>query len=106
MPTKIRFFAFALTCSVGIGSTFFSSIFQQKGFSQEEVQAKIGKRVKLIADVHSTNPKIINSGVVTYAQVDRGERKLVIEFDEKLPGWNSHTVWASRKAYQEVIVEE
>jgi hypothetical protein len=106
MPTKLRFVAFVLACAAGFGSTFFSSIFQQKAFSQEEAQAKIGKRVKLIANAHGSNPKIINSGVVAYAQVDRGERKLVIEFDEKLSGWNSHIVWASRKAYQEAIVEE
>jgi hypothetical protein len=106
MPTKLRFATFVLACAAGFGSTFFSSIFQQRGFSQEEARAKIGKRVKLTANVRSTNPKIINSGVVAYAQVDRGERKLVIEFDEKLSGWNSHVVWASRKAYQEAIIEE
>jgi hypothetical protein len=106
MPTKIRFVAFVLACAAGLGSTLFSSLFQPKGFSEAEARAKIGKRVKLIANAHSANPKVINSGVVAYAQIDHGERVLVIDWDEKLPGWNHRIVWAGRKAYQESILEE
>jgi hypothetical protein len=108
MLTKTRFVAFVLACTVGIGFTFFSSIFQPsvKGFSQEEVQAKMGRRVKLKGDTFSTDPKIINRGVIAYAEVDHGERVLVIDWDEKLPGWKHRITQVDRKTYQEVIREE
>lgn len=108
MPTKTRFVAFVLACAAGIGSTFFSSIFQPsvKGFSQAEVQAKMGRRVKLKANAISTDPKIVNSGVVAYAEVDHGERVLVIDWDEKLSGWKHRITQVDRKTYQEVIREE
>jgi len=108
MPTKIRFVAFVLACAAGISSTFFSSIFQPsvKGFSQEEVKAKLGRRVKLKAYAISTDPKIVNSGIVAYAQVDHGERVLVIDWDEKLSNWKHRITQVDRKTYQAVIMEE
>ena len=106
MTIKIRFVAFVLACAAGVSSTFLSSTFQPKGFSQEEAQAKLGQRVKLKANARSTNPKIINSGVVAYAQVDHGERVLVIDWDEKLSGWKHRITQVDRKTYQEVITEE
>ncbi len=106
MTIKIRFVVFVLACAAGVGSTFITSIFQPKGFSQEEAQSKIGKRVKLIANARRADPKIINSGVVAYAQVNGGERVLVIDWDEKLSGWKHRIVMADRRAYQESIIEE
>lgn len=108
MLTKIRFVAFVLACAAGIGSTFFSPIFQPsvKGFSQEEVKAKLGRRVKLKASDNNIAPKIVNSGVVAYAQVDHGERVLIIDWDEQLSGWKHRITQVDRKTYQAVIIEE
>ncbi|MDT4955431.1 MAG: hypothetical protein QOJ02_3569 [Acidobacteriota bacterium] len=108
MPTKIRFAAFVLACAAGVGSTFFSSIFKPsvKGFSQEEANAKLGRRVKLKANAISADPKIVNNGVVAYSEVDHGERILVIDWDEKLSGWRHRITQIDRKTYQEVILEE
>jgi hypothetical protein len=104
--TKMRFVALVLAFAAGIAAcTFFSSIVQPavKGFSQEEARAKVGRRVKLRI---STQPKIVNSGVVAYAQLDHGERVLVIDWDEKLPGWQHRITQVDRKTYQEVILEQ
>ena len=108
MPTKLRFVAFVLACAAGVSSTFFSSIFQPsvKGFSQEEAQTKLGRRVKLKANITSVEPKVINSGVVAYAQMDHGERVLIIDWDEKLPGWKHRITQVDRKTYQAIIIEE
>jgi hypothetical protein len=108
MPTKLRFVAFVLACAAGVGSTFISSSLRPsvKGFSQEEAQAKLGLRVKLKADPVSVAPKIINKGVVAYAQLDHGERVLVIDWDEKLAGWKHRTTQIDRKSYQKIIEEE
>ena len=108
MLTKLRFVAFVLACAAGVGSTFFSSIFQPsvKGFSQEEARAKVGQRVKLKADSVSVNPKTVNRGVVAYSQLDHGERVLVIDWNEKLSGWKHRITQIDRNTYQKVIEEE
>jgi len=108
MPTKLRFVAFVLACAAGIGSTFFSSLLQPsvEGFSQEEAQAKLGRRVKLKADSVSVAPKIVNRGVVAYTQLGQGERVLVIDWDEKLSGWKHRITQIDRETYQKVIEEE
>jgi hypothetical protein len=38
--------------------------------------------------------------------LDHGERVLVIDWDEKLPGWQHRITQVDRKTYQEVILEE
>lgn len=109
MLTKMRFVVFVLALAAGsVSSTFLSSILQPsvKGFSQEEALAKLGRRVKLKANAISIEPKIVNSGVVAYTEVDHGERVLVIDWDEKLPGWKHRITQIDRKTYQEAILEE
>ena len=108
MPTKLRFIAFVLACAAGVGSTLFFSVLRPsvKGFSQQEAQAKLGRRVKLKANAVSVEPKIINRGVVAYAQLDHGERVLVIDWDERISGWKHRITQVDRKTYQEVIEEE
>ncbi len=109
MLTKMRFVALVLAFAAGIISSTFFSFFVQppvKGFSQEEAQAKLGRRVKLKANAISIEPKIVNSGVVAYTEVDHGERVLVIDWDEKLPGWKHRITQIDRKTYQRVILEE
>jgi len=105
----MRFVALVLAFAAGIAAcTFFSFIVRPavKGFSQEEARAKLGRRVKLRAETLSTQPRIVNSGVVAYAQLDHGERVLVIDWDEKLPGWRHRITQIDRKTYQEVILEQ
>jgi hypothetical protein len=108
MLTKLRFFAFIITCIAGVGTTYFFSNLQGsvKGFSQEEALAKTGLRVKLKADWVSVNPEIVNKGIVAYAQLDQGERVLVIDWDEKLSGWKHRITQVDRDTYHKVIVEE
>lgn len=108
MPTKLRFVAFVLACAAGVGSTLFSPLPHSsvKGFSQEEAQAKLGRQVKLKADAVSAAPEIINRGVVAYAQLDHGERVLVIDWDEKLAGWKHHITQIDRETYEKIIEEE
>jgi hypothetical protein len=108
MPTKLRFVAFVLACAAGVGSTLFSPLLHSsvKGFSQEEAQAKLGRQVKLKADAVSAAPKIINRGVVAYAQMDHGERVLVIDWDEKLSGWKHRITQIDRETYEKIIEED
>ena len=109
MLTKMRFVVFVLAFTAGIvSSRLFPPILQPsvKGFSQEEAQAKVGRRVKLKANPISGEPKIVNTGVVAYAEVDHGERVLIIDWDEKLPRWRHRITQVDRKTYQEVILEE
>jgi len=109
MLNKMRFAAFVLTFVAGsLSSTFFSYVAQPavKGFSREEAQAKLGRRVKLKADTLSIEPTIVNHGVVAYIDQYRGQRVLVIDWDEKLPGWKHRITEIDRKTYQETILEE
>ena len=107
MLTIMRFVALVLALAAGIiSSTLFSSSVQKavEGFSQEEAQAKLGRRVKLKAN--AIEPKIVNTGVVAYTTVVHGERVLVIDWDEKLPGWKHRITQIDRQNYQRAIVEE
>ena len=106
MPTKMRLVTFVLACAAGIGSTFISYNFAPKGFSEAEARAKFGKRVKLKASAARGETRIVNTGVVAYAQIDHGERVLVIDWDEKLPGWKHRITQIDRDDYRKVIEEE
>ena len=99
--------AFALGAGTGSGLTFLSSRLgpSQSGFSLEEAQAKLGRRVKLI-DNSQDPPRIVNTGTVAFINEIHEQRYLVIDWDELNPGMRHRITQQTRETYERVIVEE
>jgi ABC-type glycerol-3-phosphate transport system substrate-binding protein len=100
--------ALTLAFAAGVGSAFLPSLLHRsaEGFSHEETQAKLGRRVKLKANAFSSDSEFTNTGVVAYSTRDHGERVLVIDWDKKLPGWKHRITQVDRNTYQKLIAED
>jgi hypothetical protein len=100
--------AFSLGGVTGAGLTFISlrSETNLSGFSLQEAQSKLGRRVKLKSNVHDDEAHVINTGTVAYIDEKGGVRYLVIDWDEQLPGMRHRITSIDRDVYGKVIIEE
>jgi hypothetical protein len=108
MRLKIYIASIAVAFAFGVALTLLltsKSPSPVRGFSEAEVQAKVGRHVKWKAS-RVSNDKFINTGMVAFSMVRDGERLLVIDWDKKLNGMKHRITQISPVEYEKIIVED
>jgi hypothetical protein len=108
MKSLIVTSAFVFGIATGVGLTFLChklSVGKVSGFTMEEAQGKIGRRVDLKESGLEGTSKIINTGTVAYIDEKCGRRYLVIDWDQLLPGMKHRITWIDPVTYKKAVVE-
>jgi len=99
-------FVFGIATGIGLSYLYLRlSAPKVSGFTMKEAQAKIGRRVELKENGLEATTKIINTGTVAYMDERYGQRYLVVDWDQLLPGMKHRITWIDRDTYKKAIIE-